>query len=91
LAKENSNDWLNYLVEETKMRKLKPCKKDKCFQGVVLVPRDDKEAILRRDVIHNEEKISVDYPVESHPSGLCYFHLKTAQGFFTQKYPLNKR
>gem|GEM_PF-2778514 len=81
-----------------KQFKLKRCiseRKDlhiRCYGSVVLVSQEDKASVLRkyRDQ-KGIERVSSDFPIEPHESGLCYYHLKKKEGLFDKRYPLARR
>ena len=61
----------------------------RCLAPVALEPDFSKPAKLIRVGSGLSEKVWFSHPMEDHPSGLCWFHLKKEQGLFEESYPLH--
>lgn len=61
-----------------------------CEAPVVMAVRRDLPSRLVKVIINKQERITYCHPSEPHASGLCFFHLKQAQGLFDAKYPIEK-
>ena len=83
------------------LRELQPrCKHPGCYEYPHTVPDTSKPNIRHEEptkIYINEdgERIVVSGltatiapPLKKHPSGLCYYHLKRKENYFTAKYPL---
>jgi hypothetical protein len=66
------------------------CAKKGCFQPVTTETDRSKPSTLHKVYIDEIEHITVTFETVSHSSGLCYLHLKQAQGLFDCKFPLSK-
>ena len=65
------------------------CKKNLCNQPCFMITdstaKESKRNLTKRGVL-----ITISYGLMSHPSGLCYFHLKKDLGLFDAHYPLEE-
>jgi len=70
--------------------KLNKCALEDCFWTPATVTDRSKPSTLHIVYINDIQRITATFETVKHPSGLCYFHLKQAQGLFDCKFPLSK-